>query len=809
MQGLRRILGLALLALVLAPGCHLGGGPRVEPPPAAAALALAEARAAWRLRPDGWRDQLVAALDRAVLAAPDWVAPQRLRDDLAREDLLGPEVLVARLATVEQDPGDAAAQYLAGRLQGPAGSERFERAAALDPHLSWAQHGLAWNLFLAGLPRRALGHGRRALALARGSHELGAFALAEARYLSALDDDEGGVELLREVLADARLDFPERTECLVGLARQELAVPEARERGAWRALDLLGDPRVSALERGQLVQSLLEPDTALVGGDLRARILAALAPDVPGADEARARVLLESRRPELARAATRASDVPALSGGLERLAALRRGDARAALEGWLAALPGRVLAPDGLPREPALRDLVEAARATGDGAGRVALGEALLAAGWFEEAAAWTEVLAPEAPEAALAQGRRAAAGVALMADLVEVLGRVDRHKPVYDLDAGEEREIGGLDDLLICLGQRFERFHETFGGLAEDVAHSPRLSFGALAEIVHPGPRYSVADAAAGRGAEGEPVPGLAAELDHLQRFGLFGEAPGGGGPDGAVLRRIGVEWRSGEHLGVPFAGTVVWCEGSDLPSRPERQGSEISGAALHEGYWIDVDSVRAELPRVHALERAFLDDPAVDLDAVLDQRGAPLPGGADARAAAAWVDPLGEGQRVLLALLRDRARAGAGPGERLTLDDLLDVTALHEEGHLTDRARFLPLSRHWLRALGLAVRAGLTPRAIARRLEYRAQLVALCSARDPRQPLSDCLAAAERTGGVLAHGDAYRELVEDLLAVLADDPDAFPDLDHRRPLLHQLHRLGPEEVRAACRVVARREGL
>jgi hypothetical protein len=808
MQGLCRLVGLALFALVLAPGCRLGGGPPGEPPPESSARALAEARELWRLRPDGWRPRIEAALEAAVAAAPEWVAPQRLVDDLAREDLLGPETLAVRQAAVEEDPADAGRQYLLGRLQGPGGSERFERAAALDPRLSWAQHGLAWNLFQAGRPARARRHGRRALDLARGSHELGAFALAQSRYLAALDDDEAGVQLLLDTLADPRLDQPERTECRVALARLELAVKDLRERGAWRTLELLGEPRVSAIERVQLVADLLEPEAAAVLGDARAEALAALPPDLPGADEARARVLLAAGRPGLARAVLRSGPEDE-EDTLGRRTALRSGAAGAAIEEWRAALPARVLDEQGLPAVPALRQLVVAARAAEDGPGRVAFGSALLAAGWFDEAALWADVLADEAPAEALELGRRAAAGQALLADLVEVLEHVDRGEPVLDLASGEGQVVTGLDDLLARLEQRFERFHGVFGGTVEDVDGSPRLSFGALAEIVHPGPRYSVSDEVSGLGAAGAAVPGLAAELDGLQRFGLFGIAPGGGGPDGAVLRRIGVEWRSGEHLGVPFAGTVVWCEGSDLPSRPERQGSRISGAALHEGYWIDVESVRAELPRVLALERDFLDQPTRDLDAVLAQHGAPLPAGGDPRAAAAWVEPLGEGQRVLLALLRDRARAGAGPGERLTLDDLLDVTALHEEGHLTDRARFLPLTRHWPGALALAMRAGLTPRGIARRLEYRAQLVALCEAADPRQPLADCLSAAERTGGVLAHGDAYRELVEDLLAVLFDEREAFPVLDPRRPFLHQLHLLAPEEVRAAGRSVARREGL
>ena len=77
-----------------------------------------------------------------------------------------------------------------------------------------------------------------------------------------------------------------------------------------------------------------------------------------------------------------------------------------------------------------------------------------------------------------------------------------------------------------------------------------------------------------------------------------------------------------------------------------------------------------------------------------------------------ARWIAPLGEGRRIMLALLAERAHSSQ-PVERIVpLDELLDVTARHEDGHLTDRTRFLPLSRQPLRALGLLFSAGFTLR-------------------------------------------------------------------------------------------------
>jgi hypothetical protein len=174
-----------------------------------------------------------------------------------------------------------------------------------------------------------------------------------------------------------------------------------------------------------------------------------------------------------------------------------------------------------------------------------------------------------------------------------------------------------------------------------------------------------------------------------------------------------------------------------------------------------------------------------------------------------------LGQGDRVRLALLAERARPGELLG-RVDLDELLRVTAEHEEGHLTDRTRFLPLAGKLGRALALLAQAGFTPEGLMRRLEYRAQLVALCVAQEPRIPLAQVLDGAETATaerGATAHAAAYAELLDDLLLALEErlrggDP-ACAALDPDATLAHQLHRLAPEALRALALDVARRAGL
>jgi hypothetical protein len=303
---------------------------------------------------------------------------------------------------------------------------------------------------------------------------------------------------------------------------------------------------------------------------------------------------------------------------------------------------------------------------------------------------------------------------------------------------------------------------------------------------------------------------------MDRVSRFALVGEVLGGGGPDAAVLARLAAEERRGELLGVPWSGTVVWCEGSDVLGRASRGGARIAGAALHEGYWVDVDAVRDERAGWDELRRSFADGPRERVERVLASRGFALTSSMpdrqrrERRRAGALLD---EAQRVRLAVLHERRDAEGRLG-RVGLDELVRVTAAHEQGHLTDRTRLLPVGRNLGAVLGLVLSAGFSPRRILERLEYRAQLVALCAADDPRVALAQVLDAAEHgSGGGTAHSSAYVELLDDLIETLdrdlAREPGAFPEIDPRRTLVHQLHHLGAEQVRGLSLALAERAGL
>jgi hypothetical protein len=221
-------------------------------------------------------------------------------------------------------------------------------------------------------------------------------------------------------------------------------------------------------------------------------------------------------------------------------------------------------------------------------------------------------------------------------------------------------------------------------------------------------------------------------------------------------------------------FAGLSAQFSGPDAAARVER-ALEVSGFPMRSGD--DEDRARRERTRIGAV--------------------------------------LGEASRVRLAILRDRRGGAEGdPLGRVTLDELAAITATHEEGHLTDRTRYLPLSQHWGAAIGFLFECGFSPVRIAERLEYRAELVALAESDDPRFVLAQTLDAAEVGGrGPTAHAGGYQELLRDVLGVLdeklANDPRTFPSIDPSRTLVHQLHRLAPAEVRALALALAAKRGL
>lgn len=852
----RALLAFAVAA-ALAAGCR---GPAATPLAPGAAEALAEARRLERAGAAAADPARRAAVERARSEAPDWVAPMRAEDDLLLAERRGVEALERRRAELARDPADARLLYLAGRLDTERAEQLFAAALARDRRFAWARHGLAHAAARRGDLREALHQEARAIQDAREPWERAFFLVTRAGFQMQSGRAEEALRALRGALLELELAPADRL-----WLETETALCELRQRE--RSVRLEGHRRGLALLRER---ELAEADLLRIFGLQRALgfdlergnhglELALAAHSTPLRDALRAQLARDQAGSALgARLAERASAAAGGGDPLSRAERFALGDPAGAIEGWLARLPAQVLDQHGLPRDERLARIAAAARALGEeplggarrGALLLELGAALVDAGWFEEARALAELCSAEDLEAALALRTRAVAGLGLVEGLrdaqLELEGASAARAPpepahwsMSELragDAGSAREAQrareqdpprrGLAALLARMGELFARAAGELGGerdpiaSASELARSPRLSFGPFATLVHPGPRFSPIDEEQGLGRAGEPVGGLAAAMQRIGRFAIVGEYFGGGAPDGTILRLLLIEERAGEHLGVRWRGTIAWCEGSDLEGRAGRNGARVSAAALHEGYWIDVEVVRREHAQWSALERAFRGPGALErVERALATRGLEL---CTPRAHAegrererrAIAPALGQADRVRLAVLRDRApdaRDERAPLGSMRLEELLEVVARHEEGHLLDRVLHLPIHRHLGRAMLLMLEGGFSGSGLLRRLELRAQLVALCTSEDPRIPLADLCAAAEsEASGPLPHAAAYRELLAALLELLDQrvqrDPSAWPGIDPERTLLHQLHHLRAEEVRALARELARR---
>jgi hypothetical protein len=376
--------------------------------------------------------------------------------------------------------------------------------------------------------------------------------------------------------------------------------------------------------------------------------------------------------------------------------------------------------------------------------------------------------------------------------------------------------EPESLDDVL----DRLARLVELYGpGLGWDVAadaeairDTPLLSFSAVGHLTVPGERFHERDELLGAGVAGEPVPGISEVLARLGRMGLFGDAVGRP-PDGTVLQRLWSGSVSGEHLGVPWSGTVIVCEGADADGARSRGAGEVAGAALHEGYWIDIEPERRRLEHWRRLEAEQFSVLGADGSAQLCAANVlriPLALRDQPGERARLLPVLEAGDRLRLALIAERA----AHGEQVQLAELVEVTAIHEEGHLLDRTRFLPIGKNLGLAWGLLARAGLDALGFERRLEFRAQAVALACCPEPRLPLAQLLDSAEVDARQpTVHAAAYGQLLAEFLRALdrrlEADPEFAPGIDREAYLVHQLHRLEGAEIRAVAEDVARAFGL
>lgn len=789
--------------------------PGIDVIPQRSSEAMGEVRALERGGGDPSGELRRALLEELSLTQPEWVAPERLLDILDLGELRGVEVFAQRRSALNAARGkedSARASYLLGRLGGDATAALMKECVKADPSFAWGLHGGAWSAREDGRLRDAIELERRAVSRARDPFDRALFTLSLAEFLRAHEDAAAAYE----ELIDERLGAPLSASDLVWFRAQRASFGMQLDEGsdldgAWdELLEVLPDPLLGesdALRLAKRARAARREHRGLDPYGLRLDQALAM----------RSEESLLSERAHFAHECGRHVRAAALWEGLNegewraparerRLANFAVGSFGQAVDVWLEGLPSFVMGEGGLPKSERLAAVVTTARAAAPGSAQTleALGEACLSAGWFDEAYVLAPHLGALNPYAAQSLSERAERGFSLLEFFDRSLGHELQPIPDSSLEIGDEWL--GIHRFLHKLNEEVQRSAVLFEPdvlktLRSSLALSPIYSFSPFAALVHPGPSFSAQDELLDVGEAGAPVPGLGELGEAMGRFILLGQLSGRERADGAVFPVLWSERRSGEHEGVEWSGSVVWCEGIE-PVGWLGRNSSVTGAALHDGFWVDIESVRREHARWLALQREWTVERAERSIAAL----APLAFDEGGRRALRPL--LGAGERVRLSILVDRD--GAVP----THAELLEGVSRHEEGHLVDRALHMPLSSHPLRVVKLLGSVGFDPPAVLERLEYRAQLVALCQTEDPRLILSDSLMMVESApSSARAHARGYESLLNDLIELLDEelqaDPDAWPALDPERALVHQLHLLKAEEVRELARALAREVGL
>lgn len=247
-------------------------------------------------------------------------------------------------------------------------------------------------------------------------------------------------------------------------------------------------------------------------------------------------------------------------------------------------------------------------------------------------------------------------------------------------------------------------------------------------------------------------------------------------GGPPEAMLAAVDHR-EAGQSVasrGMELKREVVWLDRRHLSGYMEwGGGGDVAGLALHELILVDLEAVATwdgQLQRRVARMEPYR-------DAVLAQKAL------DDEPVTSIEDPAGVDRRLRLV---------AGKYS------LAEEVHVHENAHLVDAALHLPVGDHLFRNIGLALTKGLSAERILSYLERNAQLAAIAEGPSARGALATCCAVI---GGRGVHATGYTEIVQGIVDRIAREPERYPEIDPKRVIVQQLHRLGEEQVRALAR--------
>lgn len=418
----------------------------------------------------------------------------------------------------------------------------------------------------------------------------------------------------------------------------------------------------------------------------------------------------------------------------------------------------------------------------------------------------WLEVVtttraATEAPTGpALTRLARAYSRVGWVEEALQVYDRlrvVNPHAP------GLDREVQACTcflNLVEVMRNYFENLYRTFkkGGdpgdledVLRDFARYARLNAG----IDDPGPlplkSFSLIGAVMDRD-EAETHP-LARYFDRFNHYFILGQR-GGSPPEAMISGRLCEEkCVTRPRFGRTVSHRFILAHHVRVRSYRESLDQNLGGVTIGRELFVNLDFIHQWRRQVLKTYRDF-SPPEMLADLFHD----PAESAASRNEALDTSNPLSTKQRIYYLFCRD---AGKKAGDVALF---LDMVRTHEEGHVLDAERYLPILSNLWRVLGLALKGGFSTRTVEGFLEGNAEITAMAEGPAPRLSLAQIIGFLPSPESAPPHSLGYHDIVSRIVEEVYDEAERYPRVDRNRNILQQLHLLEPGDLRRLARKIA-----
>jgi len=418
---------------------------------------------------------------------------------------------------------------------------------------------------------------------------------------------------------------------------------------------------------------------------------------------------------------------------------------------------------------------------------------------WLEVVAATRAVMeAPTGP--ALYRLARAYSRAGWVEEALQVY---DRLRVVNPGAPGLEREVQACTsflNLLEVMRNYFENLYRTFkkggdvGNLEDalrDFSRYARLNAG----VDDPGPlpvkTFSLIGAVLDRD-EAETHP-LGRYFERFNHYFILGQR-GGSPPEAMISGRLYEEQGvTRPRFGRTVPHRFILAYHVRVRSYRESLDQNLGGVTIGRELFVNLDFIHHWRGQVLKTYRDF-SRPDMRADLFHD----PAESAASRSEALDTSNPLATKQRIYYLYCRD---AGEKAGDVATF---LDMVRTHEEGHILDAERYLPILSNLWRVLGLALKGGFSTRTVEGHLEGNAEATAMAEGPAPRLSLAQLIGFLPSPESAPPHSLGYHGIVSRIVEEVYDDAERYPQVDRNRNILQQLHLLEPQTLRRLARQIA-----